>query len=355
MSRFQLLLLSICLVTVSVGCRNRCANVYGGNGLYGGNAFAGGATTIAPPPTYSLNIPSIARNQPYYTPGQTAPTNNTLNPNQRAPTPAIRQATQTNQINQTNQTNQTGWRSVDRDLSGNNGNSGTNGVAPLNSNNPNNGRSVLNSPTNFVQSTPNVNSGSSTRTASATNVNSGSGSGTRTASTAPLPGSGASFTSSTNYQTTRVDETRDTTRIPLNDASAVRAPARNFPTGTPLTTAPTNGYPYQTGQTGIQTGVQTGIGALPFQQPQQTQQTFAGQAGFQQQVPTGYAASPVLLTRQQVPTGYQGQALITNSPYQYPSASAPTVLAQSTATTTPGAASQLGWRDRDLTGRTNRF
>ena len=313
MSRFQLMLLSICLVSISVGCRNP------GNNIYGGGAFAGGPTTIAPPPTYSLNIPSVAGNQPYYTPGQTAPTHNTLNPNQRAPTPAIRQATQLNQ---------NGWRSADNDLSR------INRVAPLNQNNsgqsnPNNGRSVLAAPTNFVETTPNTNSGS----------------GTRTASAAPLPGSGASFTSSTNYQTTRVDETQDATRLPVSDATAVRAPARNFPTGTPLTTAPTNGYP---------ANYQAGLGTLPVQQ------TFAAQNGVLQRVlpSTGYAAAPVVISGQPVPTGYQGQPLITNQPYpyQYPtSSSAPTVLAQSTAASTPGAGTQLGWRDRDLTGRSNRF
>lgn len=297
MSRFQLLLLSICLVTVSVGCRNP------GNNIYGGGAFAGGPSTIAPPPTYSLNIPSVAGNQPYYTPGQTAPTNNTLNPNQRAPTPAIRQATQLNQ---------NGWRSSDNDLSG------AGNIAPLKTNNsPNDGRSVLGAPTKFVESTPSANSGS----------------GTRTASTAPLPGSGVSFTSSTNYQTTLVDETQDATRLPVSDATAVRAPARNFPTGTPLTTAQNNGYPYQ-----------SGLNAVP------TQQTFAAQNNFLRQNPTGYAATPVLIGGQAVPTGYQGQPLVASQQYQYPSYSPPAVLAQSTATTTPGVGSQLGWRDRDLTG-----
>lgn len=311
MPRYQLLLLTICLVTISVGCRNY------GNNCHGGGAFAGGSATIAPPPTYSLNIPSVAGNQPYYTPGQTAPTNNTLNTNQRAPTPAIRQATQLNQ---------SGWRSADNDLS-NNGS-----VAPLNNtNSPNSGRSVLAAPTTFAGTTQNSNS------------NSNSGSGTRTASNTALPGSGASFTSSPNYQTTRVNETQDATRVPLSDATAVRAPARNFPTGTPLTQVSNNGYAGN-----FQAGIVN----------PQLQQTYVAQTGAYQQAPAGYSATPFIIGGQPVPTGYQGQPLIANPilNQQYPTYSAPAVLAQSTTAPAPGTGSQLGWRDRDLTGsRSNRF
>ena len=321
MSRFQLLMLSICVVAMTVGCRNRCPNQYGQYG--GGGVFAGGSPTIAPPPTYSLNIPSVAGNQPYYTPGQAAPNsvlnNNTLNPNQRAPTPATRQATQANQ---------NGWRSTDNNLSNNGSNINSGG-----SQDSNNGRSVLAAPTKFVESNSRTNSG--------TGVNSGSG--TRTASAAPLPGSGVSFTNSQNYQTTRVDETRDATRVPLTDATTVRAPARNFPTGAPLTTVQNNGLPanYQ----------------ATYNAP--IQQTYVAQNGFNQ--PTGYVAAPVIIGGQPVATGYQGQPLLVNPQYPagyqtYPTSSAPTVLAQSTATINPsGSATQLGWRDRDLTGRSNRF
>lgn len=309
MSRFHLLMLSICVVAMTVGCRNRCHQQCGSPGV-----FAGGSPTIAPPPTYSLNIPSVARNQPYYTPGQTAPTNNTLNPNQRAPTPATRQATQQNQG---------GWRSSDNNLSNAKGASGSD-----------NGRSVLSAPTKFVESNGRNNSGSTTRTAS----------------TAPLPGSGSSFTNSTNYQTTQVNETQDSTRLPVTDATSVRAPARNFPTGAPMTVMQGNGYPgaYQAG----------------YNAP--IAQAYAAQNGFYQRGPTGYVAAPVIVGGRPVATGYQGQPLIVNQQYpvgyqQYPTSSAPTVLAQSTATTSPsGSASasgtQLGWRDRNLTGnRSGRF
>ena len=338
MSRFQLLMLSICVVAMTVGCRNRCPNQFAQyGGQYGGGVFSGGSPTIAPPPTYSLNIPSVAKNQPYYTPGQAAPNaapnNFTLNTNQRAPTPATPGSSPA-ATRQATQLNQSGWRSVNNNL-GSNINSGG---AP----DSNNGRSVLAAPTRFVESNSGNNSGTGSNTAVATN----SGSGTRTASAAPLPGSGVSFTNSQNYQTTRVDETQDATRLALTDATTVRAPARNFPTGTPLATVQNNGYP---------ANYQAGFNA-PIQQ-----QTFVAQNVLNQRQPTGYAAAPVIIGGQPVPTGYQGQPLLVNPQYPagyqtYPTSSAPTVLAQSTATINPsGSASQLGWRDRDLTGRSNRF
>ncbi len=40
--------------------------------------------------------------------------------------------------------------------------------------------------------------------------------------------SGVSYTQSTNYQTTSIDETRDKTRIPLTDATAVQAPVQSI-------------------------------------------------------------------------------------------------------------------------------
>ncbi|MEM9943459.1 MAG: hypothetical protein AAF939_17990, partial [Planctomycetota bacterium] len=77
MSKLQTAILLFAFIVVMTGCRNRCSPC-------GSNWFANNAT-IAPPPTFSLNIPSVARNtQPYYTPGG----NNTLNPNGSAPTPA---------------------------------------------------------------------------------------------------------------------------------------------------------------------------------------------------------------------------------------------------------------------------
>lgn len=182
MSRIQILLLLAGLVVVTTGCRSRGNNSNGG-------WFAN--STVAPPPTYSLDIPSLAKNQPYYTPGA-APSNTTLNPNQRAPIPATQQ-------------NQDGWRQS--------GNQQLNGVNAA----PANNRSMGTNPTKFVETQPNqlnpmTNPGNAPRMAA-------------------LPGSGQSYINSSNYQTTVVDESRDETRLPATDASSVRAPAQFYPTG----------------------------------------------------------------------------------------------------------------------------
>ena len=155
MSRIQFMLLLLCLVVLSTGCRGRCNNPCGG--------WFAGNSTVAPPPTYSLNIPSVANNQPYYTPGSAGPNNSTLNPNQRAPTPATQQ-------------NGEGWRQSGNQLS--NGNNG----APAES------RSVLTTPTTFVETQPNFISPG------------GIAAGQQAPRTAALPSSGYSYTDSANYK-----------------------------------------------------------------------------------------------------------------------------------------------------------
>jgi hypothetical protein len=238
-----------------------------------------------------LNIPSVAANQAYYTPGQTAPTSNTLNTNQRAPTP----------VNQS----QVGWRAADPNLSSGN------------STQQNDSRSVLTNQTKFVETTPPANR----------NMNPGNQPPTRTAA---LPGSGVSFTSSRDYQSTRFDERQDSTRLAGTDATMVRAPSRTNPTG-----------------------------ANPqFQQPFRnqanysvpTQQTYAQNGFYQPQ--TGYTGQLMAYNGQQV--AYQGQAQLVN-PGIYTQNNA--VLAQSTtnAGSSSGAASQVGWRSRELnSNRINR-
>ena len=276
MARTQLLLLCLCLVAMTTGCRNRCNQPC--------NGWLAGNSTIAPPPTYSLNIPSVASNQPYYAPGNGSGTNNTytVNPNLRAPTPATGQAP-------------AGWRPTNNQLS--NGS-----AAPANES-----QSVLQQPTRFVetQSNPQQNP-------------------VRTASAGPLPGSGYSFTNSPNYRTTQTDERSDATRLPVTDASTVRAPARNFPTGG---VASNPNYQFQQPQPGY---------VPPYQQ------TYVAQNGFNQPV-NPYSGSLVAVQTQ--PFGYQGQAVLSNQ-NQYPTSSPPAVLAQSTATINPG--NQLGWRSREL-------
>ena len=275
MSRIQLLMIFACLVALSVGCCGRCKNPCGG--------WLAGSSTVAPPPTYSLNIPSVANNQPYYTPGSAAPNSYTVNPNLRAPTPAVPGQ------------RQDGWRSTNEQAS--NGNA-----------EDQESRSVLATPTTFVESRPTADPNQANPQFNQPSF--------RTASNIPLPASGYSYTNSQNYLTTRVDERMDATRLPVTDASTVRAPARSFPTGTFASYA------------------------APLQQ------TYVAQNGSYQPV-APYTGSMVMVGGQPVP--YQGQTLLTN-PNFYPTSSPPTVLAQSTTTVTPG------WRSRELSSENvNRY
>lgn len=297
MSRIQILLLCTCLVVMTSGCRNRC------NDPCGGGWFAGNSR-VAPPPTYSLNIPSVAKNQPYYTPGSAAP-NYTLNPNQNAPTP----------------TNQSGWRQSGNQLS-----NGANGGDAA----PGDSRSVLTNPTTFVETQPN-------------NINRSGIAGNQPTRTAALPGTGQSYRDSANYRTTQIDERRDATRLPVTDASTVRAPAMYYPNG----------------------------GVVQFQQPNPNypanynrlpQQTFVNQNGRYQQ-PSAYNGSTYLVGGQ--PSAYQGQAVLVNPAgyvnpagfvNPYPTSSAPSVLAQSTTSPGQGNAGQVGWRTREMNSdNVNRF
>jgi hypothetical protein len=149
---------------------------------------------------------------------------------------------------------------------------------------------------------------------------------------AALPGSGVSFTNSQNYQTTPFDERGDATRLPVTDASSVRAPARNYPTG--------NVVQFQQ-----QYVNPAGYPVLP-------QQTFVAQNGFYQQ-PNGYSGSMVMLNGQ--PGSYQGQTFLVNQNPGYSNGSA-TVLAQGSTGVDSAAAAQVGWRSRELNSdRVSRF
>ncbi len=289
MFRIQCSLLIACLVTIASGCQSRCNNPNGG--------WFAGNSRIAPPPTYSLNIPSVANNQPYYTPGAAAPTNYSLSPNQSAPIPATQQ-------------NQDGWRQSGNQLS--NGPDGSSGES----------RSVLTGPTTFVETQPGI-------------VNQAGGQAyQQIPRTAALPGSGFSYTDSTNYRTTQVDESRDATRLPVTDASTVRAPARFNPTGNVAQFQQPNPiYPANYG--------------VPVQQ------TFVAQNGFYQQ-PNAYSGSTMLVGGR--PTAYQGQAVLVNpagpvSPYFGPS-----ILDRSMTPADQGSAGQVGWRTREMNSdNINRF
>ena len=287
MSRILLVVVSIGLLSLSTGCRNRCANPCGTGGYFAGSP------TIAAPTTYSLNIPSVARNtQPYY-----VPANGTLqtNPAGRSPTPAG----QRNPVN--------GWVPTNQ-----NPNVGTNGA--LNNGTP--GRSVLTSPTTFFQS----NQPNGLRTASASNsINARN----------PLPGSGTSFTDSTNYRTTQTNEQQDLTRLPATDASNVRAPASNFPTG--------------------------GFGGRQFAQLQpqaatRSPVTYQGTFAAQTQQPYRLVGQPV---------AYQAPIYVGQPQRIIPTqnmVNQPAVLAQSTTMFDPNnGGSQLGWRDREFGSNDSRL
>lgn len=301
MSRIHLTWIVACLMLATTGCANR-ANPYG-------NWWACNPT-VAPPATYGINIPSVARNQPpYYTPGNTYQ----VNPQGRAPTPAT-------------QSGANGWRPSD------NARTGASNTQERND-------SVLTTPTTFVESSP-------TRPATGpmNSVLANSNPVTRTASAAPLPGTGVSSTNASDYRTTRIDERNDATRLPVTDASQVRAPSRNFPTGT-VANGPYGGN--YTGPIGYQ---QTYAG-----------QPVPGQGGYYPQ-PTAYTGAPVLMPRQQPvqQVVYNGQPVLVPRSYtgtfqSFPTSSQPTVLAQSTTAATGGSSSQLGWQSRELSSdRTRR-
>ncbi|MEL7500511.1 MAG: hypothetical protein AAFN77_23160 [Planctomycetota bacterium] len=178
MSRVQSAICFIVVVCLFTGCQSRCNQPCG-------NWFAGN-TRIAPPATYSLNIPNVAQNQPYYQP--------TAGSNQNG-APAGRTADSL-------------WRRSD-------GSANPQG-------NPQGNTQNANGTNRFVDASRGSNSlGQSVL------VNSGQPPA-RTASNTQLPASGSSFTDSRNFATTINDERNDSTRIPVTDATSVRAPAQNF-------------------------------------------------------------------------------------------------------------------------------
>ena len=231
----------VCLLAILLsGCRNRCnpcggsyqqpfqqqpfqqqpQNFYGYNNpqAYGTqgfalpNAVAGRSPVIPPPATGTLNIPSLARNNPF----GINPNRGLINTRQPAPTPANRSA----RFN-----SQNGWQPVD----------GSNSR-------PSPGQSNTSQP-------------------ASTRLGSNSGTGTAAPSSARSvlvqdtqsrtnQGYGGSYIRSPNYSTTAVNETFDRTRLPTTDASAVRAPSQ-----------------YYARATGAQVAQMPGQGAVGIQQP----------------------------------------------------------------------------------------
>ena len=152
---------------------------------------------IPPPPTGSLNIPSVARN-PY-------PYNNYrngLNPNGSAPTPANGSGVQ-------NYNRSNGWRSASQTGNG----LGAVAPSPQPTTNSSNAVSVIAS-----RSDTNDNSGQIRTASNPSSTSSGSSSN--------------SYIDSPNYTTTSINETMDRTRLPATDASGMRAPSQYYQSST---------------------------------------------------------------------------------------------------------------------------
>ena len=277
----------VCLaLTFFSGCRS-CNPACNGCGNGTANCYSN-SPTIAPPPTYSLQIPSANGNPAYYVPGSPNP-NATANlpsylvdPSRRAPVPSLNNGG--SNVNQQN-----GWRPT-----GNNNFSNNSGIAQPTPATP------------FVSNTP-----AAQNTAGQAAVP-----GTQIAS-APTA---RSVVSSVDYASTRSNEQLDPTRLPTTDASNVRAPAGFINNGSgqrlaQIQAAPAPVYPNTYNQ------------AVAYTQP----------------APAVYNGQPTIAQPSAQPF-YYGTPTIRQS--------APTVLAQSTATSVPNSGSG-GWTDRELTASRN--
>lgn len=318
MSRLLFVLTTlICLISLASGCRNCRLNP--GNNYCG----IGASPTLPPPPTYSLQIPSLGQNQPYYNgvPTTAQQPSYLINPNSAAPTPSLAP--------------QQGWRPVGVNQVSNPAVGSNYSNTPQNQ--PASGSqspidlSPNRAPTGFASQPPSTPSLSSVlqpgdnRTASAAN--------------------GVSYMDSVNYRSTRVDERLDDTRLPVTDASNVRAPSilNNTPPANQLaqavpiygTVVPSNQPAYSPQPSVVLPYPATNTN--PYRATQFAQPT---QPGFiQGTMVYGQPAN-------NANNGYP-------SPYSGPNYSQSTVLAQSTATYDPQNSqdSELGWRNREFTTR----
>jgi hypothetical protein len=199
---------------------------------------------------------------------------------------------------------------------------------------------VLQSP---VDLSPNrVPSGFASQTTSTPTLNSVLQPGdNRTASAA----NGASYMDSVNYRSTRVDERLDETRLPLTDASTVRAPStlNTTPTANRLSQpVPIYGTLVPAGQPAFST--QPAV-VLPY--PATNPNPYRA-TQFAQPAQPGFIQGTMVYGQ---PTNnvYNGYP----SPYAGSVNSQSAVLAQSTTTFNPqgGPTNDPGWRDRELTAR----
>ena len=187
MVRIHYFLLLACSLVMALGCQT--------SGNQANNWFAG-QTTVQPPPAYSINIPSMASN-----PQANAVTGSSVivNPNQRAPIP-------NNQVSGTQTA--AAWARQ--------------GMAAGTTGQPING--MLVSKTGFVETT-----GTAVNPAVAN----------RSAVPTAIPVVQSTYTKPVDYASTQVDDSRDVSRLPVNDASAVVAPS-GFGVTPRIATLPTN-------------------------------------------------------------------------------------------------------------------
>ncbi len=168
MVRIHYFLLCACSLILATGCQT--------SGNQPNNWFAG-QTTVQPPPAYSMNIPSMNTNSPS---NSLTGSSVVVNPNQRAPIPVNQAAG--------------AWTRQ--------------GMAAANLRQPINGMVASNSgfvETTGTASTPRV-------------VNSGL--------TPPsVPVVKTKLTKAVDYASTQIDDSRDLSRLPVNDASTVVAPS----------------------------------------------------------------------------------------------------------------------------------
>ncbi len=123
--------------------------------------------------------------------------------------------------------------------------------------------------------------------------------------------SGTSYTSSTNYQTTSIDETRDQSRIPLTDATAVKAP--------------------------VQSVLPPVVSSVSRQNPYGSNTAFPD--------PIRTARDQTNLSATGAPMPYAGHPTF-NQPAYSTASSSNTVLAESTVTTDPNSPNyRAGWRE----------
>lgn len=283
----------LCLMLTSAGCRNRATTCQ--PGCYP-SPFAGltGSTTVPSPQTYSIQIPGNANPQ-YYNNSATAQQLPLQQPTGTLPT-----------ANGSNSRN--GWQPV--------GATGTTGTLPVTTPPPSGSTSQLQSTINESNLVSVVDRGAG-QPGNRLAQNTGSA-------------NGLSRTNNSNFATTAVDERLDRSRLPVTDASQVRAPA-NF---SPTTTVGQFNLPwFNTNQ------YQGNTGYLPqFQVPQSVNSGGQPLVGPQQNVVIGNFSQPTFARAS--PQIYRG--LATQNPQ---------VLAQSTVYSDPSKDPnfQNGWRDRDLT------